>query len=124
VCREGEIDNVDDYVAREGARWALLAAEVLENDNQIVAKLEAPGLNANDFDIRVLNDMLIVSGKSTWNEKKRGGDFTSWSAPTAVSNGPSHCPPARMDRVRTPNTATASCASLCQRQNPARSNVF
>lgn len=73
IRREGELDNVDDYVVREGARWALLAAEVRENDNQIVVKLEAPGLNANDFDIQVVNDMLVVSGeKQVEREETRG----------------------------------------------------
>ena len=75
VRREGEIDSVDDYVVREGARWALLAAEVLENHNQIVVKLEAPGLNANEFDIRVLNHMLIVSGEKHVEREETRGRF-------------------------------------------------
>lgn len=75
VRREGELDSVDDYVVREGARWALLAAEVLENDNQIVVKLEAPGLNANEFDIRVVNDMPIVSGERHVEREQTRGRF-------------------------------------------------
>jgi HSP20 family protein len=75
VRREGELDNVDDYVVREGARWALLAAEVRENDDQIVVRLEAPGLNANDFDIQVLNNMLVVSGEKHIEREETRGRF-------------------------------------------------
>lgn len=75
VRREGELDNVGDYVVREGARWALLAAEVRENDSQVVVKLEAPGLDANDFDIRVLNDMLVVSGEKRVEREETRGRF-------------------------------------------------
>ena len=72
---KGELDNVDDYVIREGARWALLAAEVRENDKQIVVKLEAPGLNADDFDIRVLDNMLVVSGEKHVEREETRGRF-------------------------------------------------
>lgn len=75
VRRQGEIGHADDYVVREGARWALLAAEVRENDNQVVVKLEAPGLNANDFDIRVFNDMLVVSGEKHVEREETRGRF-------------------------------------------------
>lgn len=75
VRREGQLDEVDDFVIHEGARWALLAAEVRENDSQIIVKLEAPGLNANDFDIRVLNDMLVVSGEKQVEREETRGRF-------------------------------------------------
>jgi HSP20 family protein len=71
----GELGEVDDFVIREGARWALLAAEVRENDNQVIVKLEAPGLNANDFDIRVLNDMLVVNGEKQVEKEETRGRF-------------------------------------------------
>lgn len=75
VHKQGKIDSADDYVIREGARWALLAAEVRENDSQIVVKLEVPGLNANDFDIRVVNNMLVVSGEKQVEREETRGRF-------------------------------------------------
>lgn len=47
----------------KASRWALLAAEVHENDDAVCVRLEIPGMEAKDFDIRVNNQFLVVSGE-------------------------------------------------------------
>lgn len=46
-----------------GSRWGLLAAEVEEQPDQILVRLEAPGMEADDFDIHVADDYLVVRGE-------------------------------------------------------------
>jgi HSP20 family protein len=55
------------------ARWGLLAAEVSEEDQHVVVRLEAPGMKAEDFDIEVVGEVLVVRGEKrhAW-EGERG----------------------------------------------------
>jgi HSP20 family protein len=49
--------------AHGGLRWGVLPAEIIEKDKEIVVRLEAPGMNSADFDITVLDNMLLVAGE-------------------------------------------------------------
>ena len=67
----GEVDSADDRIVSSASRWGLLAAEVADNDDSVQVMLEAPGLEARDFDIQVRDDILIVRG-----EKKLAREVT------------------------------------------------
>ena len=43
--------------------WGVLAAEVFDDDDQIVVRLEAPGMAKSDFDLQVMDDFLVVRGE-------------------------------------------------------------
>lgn len=40
-----------------------MAAEVFDDQNRIIVRLEAPGLDAKGFDLQVVDDILVVSGE-------------------------------------------------------------
>lgn len=59
----GELETGRERVALDAPRWGLLAAEINEDDEQLVVRLEAPGLDPDDFDIQVVDDYLVVRGE-------------------------------------------------------------
>lgn len=69
----GEVESVEDRIARMSTRWSLLAAEVIEQDDAVLVRLEAPGLDPADFDLQVREGLLIVAGeKRVRSEGTRG----------------------------------------------------
>jgi HSP20 family protein len=71
---EGTDDDEDRRALRAASPgWGLLAAEVREDDGEVCVRLEAPGLEPDQFDIQVLERILVVSGeKSIAREERRG----------------------------------------------------
>ncbi len=58
---------------RSTPEWGLLAAEVHEDGEQVTVRLEIPGMEADDFDVEVIDRTLIVSGhKHVENSRKEG----------------------------------------------------
>jgi len=43
--------------------WGIMAAEVFDDDNRIIVRLEAPGLDAKELDLQVIDNMLVISGE-------------------------------------------------------------
>lgn len=61
-----------DLVAH-APRLGFMAAEVMESDNDVVARVEAPGMEPGDFKVEVVGDHLVVRGsKGMHREEKRG----------------------------------------------------
>lgn len=61
--QQGELHKADEYIIQHASRWGLLAAEVSENDHQVVVKLEVPGMDPEDFEIQVLDNYLVIRGE-------------------------------------------------------------
>jgi HSP20 family protein len=61
--------------ARRSMRWGLLAAEVTDDDRDVVVKLEVPGMEAKDFDLEVVGDVLVVRGEKHHAREDRQGDY-------------------------------------------------
>ena len=58
------------------SRWGLMAADVREDDDRVHVKLEAPGMEADDFNITVREgDMLSVRGEKRFHRQDAEGDF-------------------------------------------------
>lgn len=68
--KDGEKD-VDRQIAINSSRWGLLAAEIAEDDKNLTIKLEAPGLDVEDFDIEISGDHLRVSGEKSVKREQR-----------------------------------------------------
>ncbi|HHJ15690.1 MAG TPA: Hsp20/alpha crystallin family protein [Gammaproteobacteria bacterium] len=67
------VGSVEDELMRRAMRWGVVAAELEERDDEIIVRLEAPGLEPADFDISVVNGVLQVRGeKRMEREQKRG----------------------------------------------------
>lgn len=62
--------NSDEAGSYKVSRWAVLAADVHENDDAICVKLEIPGMEAKDFNIRVDHQFLVVSGEKHFSREQ------------------------------------------------------
>ncbi len=71
----GELETVEEQLARRGPRWSLLAAEVKDEADDIVVKLEAPGLEPDDFEVRVEAGVLTVAGEKRFERESRKGNY-------------------------------------------------
>ncbi len=57
-----------------GSEWGLLAADLYDEGDKMVVHLEAPGMELDDFDVCVQDDVLIVRGEKRYqNERSEGG---------------------------------------------------
>jgi len=63
VHHGGELQTAEEQVMHRASPWGLLAAEVEERDRDIVVRLEAPGMDREDFDLAVVDDTLVVRGE-------------------------------------------------------------
>lgn len=55
--------------------WGLLAAEVREQDDEVVVRLEAPGMEADGFDLEVVDDLLVVRGEKQVQSRSSHGNY-------------------------------------------------
>ena len=60
---KGKLETADEVFLQRSSRWGLLAADVSESDTQVKVRLEVPGLEAEDFDIHVVGNVLVVRGE-------------------------------------------------------------
>lgn len=71
-----ELQTVSDQAMLRGARWGLLAADIEERPDSIVVRLEAPGMEKEDFDISVIDDYLVVRGEKYARHEQSEGRWT------------------------------------------------
>lgn len=55
--------------------WGLLAAEVFDDDERVVVRLEAPGMEKRDFDIHVMDHHLVVRGEKRIDREHSEGEY-------------------------------------------------
>lgn len=55
--------------------WGVLAAEVFDDGNRIVVRLEAPGLETNEFDVQAVDNVLIISGEKRVHKEHTEGHY-------------------------------------------------
>lgn len=65
--------EVDDASWLPSLGWAMLGGDVYEDDNQLVVRLEVPGMEKEDLDIQVSPDALIVSGEKRFQQEGTQG---------------------------------------------------
>ena len=75
----GRQDEPKDADRRElairSSGWGLLAAEVFDDDDRVVVRLEAPGLNKEDLDLEVVDDYLVVRGEKQIARERTQGRY-------------------------------------------------
>lgn len=71
----GDVESQDALIERSASRWSLLAADVLENADEVVVKLEVPGLDSENIDIQVVNDHLVIRGEKSVQRESREGRY-------------------------------------------------
>jgi HSP20 family protein len=71
----GELETTDEHVMRNAALWGLLPAEVVETGDEIVVRLELPGMERDDFDIDVVHNVVVVRGEKRLQREQSGGRY-------------------------------------------------
>lgn len=72
---EGNLDTAEEIGMQRGARWSVLAADVQDKGDDLVVRLEVPGMEAGDFDISVIEDHLVVRGEKRLQREQTEGDY-------------------------------------------------
>jgi HSP20 family protein len=65
--------DVDDATWLPSQGWSMLGGDVFEDDQRLVVRLEIPGMAKEDFDIEVLDDLLIVRGEKRFERESTEG---------------------------------------------------
>jgi HSP20 family protein len=66
----------DDAVAElpdDAPLWTMLGGDVYEDERRVIVKLEAPGLERDDFDIEVIGNTLVVRGEKRFQRESSEG---------------------------------------------------
>jgi len=73
LTRNDNLQTAQDIAMLRGSRWALLVVDMEESEDEISVRMEAPGMDASDFDIAVVEDQLVIRGaKQAAREHKSG----------------------------------------------------
>jgi len=56
--------------------WGVLAAEVFDDDDSIVVRLEVPGMEKGDFDLQVVDNVLVVRGEKQIEREHTQGRYS------------------------------------------------
>jgi HSP20 family protein len=70
-----EVETPGDRMAREGSRWGVVAAEVVLGDDNVGIAMEVPGMEAGDFDIDIVDDVLVVRGEKKVQREHKSGQY-------------------------------------------------
>jgi HSP20 family protein len=62
-------------IAVRSAGWGVLAAEVFDDDDTIVVRLEVPGMEKGDFNVQVRDNYLVVSGEKQVERERSAGHY-------------------------------------------------
>lgn len=68
-------DQKNEDIPGQSPRWGLISADVFDDADKVVVKLEAPGLDANDFDISVVENILTISGEKRFQREQTKGEY-------------------------------------------------
>ncbi len=66
-----DFDRIFTGLTANGARAWVPAADLIETDDEIIARLDVPGLGADDLEIVVEDDVLRISGQREATEDGR-----------------------------------------------------
>ncbi len=55
--------------------WGVMAAEVFDDDDKVLVRLEAPGMEKDDFDLQVTDEYLVVRGEKHIEREQHEGHY-------------------------------------------------
>jgi HSP20 family protein len=64
-----------DLAAVPSVGWGVLAAEVFDDDDRIVVRLEVPGLEKDDLDLQLMEDVLVIRGEKQAQRERTEGRY-------------------------------------------------
>lgn len=75
VKKGNAIETADEMLLQRASRWGLLAADVSETETEVRVRLEVPGLEADNFDLHVVGNVLVVRGEKQVQREQTEGRF-------------------------------------------------
>lgn len=67
--------EVDDAFYMPSFGWAMLGGDVFEDEKRVVVRIEVPGLDKQDLDVEVHDDVLTVSGEKRFENEESTGRY-------------------------------------------------
>jgi HSP20 family protein len=58
-----------------GDRWGLLSADIAQTDDDVVVRVELPGLEEKDISVTVVNDWLTVRGEKRFEREDQNAEY-------------------------------------------------
>lgn len=68
-------DEEHKELANRNTGWGVMAAEVFDDNDRVIVRLEAPGMDAKEFDLQVMDDVLIVRGEKRLQREHTEGHY-------------------------------------------------
>lgn len=62
-------------LAVRSAGWGVLACEVFDDDERVIVRLEAPGMEKEDFELEVRGGHLLVRGEKRMERERTEGGY-------------------------------------------------
>ena len=56
--------------------WAFMAADVFDDDDKVIVRIEAPGMRREDFNVELQGDLLTVWGEKQFDKEARSGRYS------------------------------------------------
>ena len=81
--------------------------DIYEDTKKVVLKLEVPGIEEKDLDVRVENNTLTVKGERKFEKEEKEETSTESSGATAASIARSRCPQPSIPSTLRPATPQA-----------------
>jgi len=57
-------------------QWGLLSADIYDDNDKVVVTIEAPGMEEDNFDISIIDNMLYVKGEKFFLQEKTEGGYS------------------------------------------------
>ena len=76
---KGKKDNTTteekQEVAVRSTGWGMLATEMFDEGNKIIVRLESPGMDKNDFELKIINNCLVICGEKKIERERNEGHY-------------------------------------------------
>lgn len=69
---KSEVDSAD-YLPTQA--WSMLGGDLFEDAGRLIVRLEVPGMAKEDFNIEVLDDLLVVRGEKRFEREHSDGRY-------------------------------------------------
>lgn len=77
ITRKDNLQTAQDIAMINSSRWGILATDVEESEDEVTVRMEVPGMEAEDFDIAVVQDHLRIRGSKQASRTHKTGQYHS-----------------------------------------------
>lgn len=73
--RSSRLETAEDRLTWRSADWGLLPAEICEDRDVIEVRLEAPGMEPDEFELQMVDGYLVIRGEKRMRREDSRGRF-------------------------------------------------